>query len=110
MITKLNPLALNERWGGVICLKLDNARPADFDDIVAAFIDKFNNNLFFSLEVIDVPSGIYLGSCEVMDRREGQNTIIIKYSRVSGTSIIVYSYTFNIVTKEYNRYMETKPL
>lgn len=95
--------------GGLICISLGNAKPTDFDDIVATLIDKFDKNLFFSLEVIDAPSRIYLGSCEAIDSRDN-NLLIISQSRISNTEITIFTYTFDVVDKIYHRYITKKTL
>lgn len=92
MITKLNPLALNENWGGVLCLTLGSEKPENFDEIYNTLKSIFEQKLFYDIKIFDTIINTYLGDCETVLQTSGYYAI----RQVSGadTRITVREYKF----------------
>ena len=58
---KLNPQALNDKWGGVICLELGSSKPSNFGEILAILKDIVDNHRHYLISVIDIdnPNVVY---------------------------------------------------
>ena len=77
MITKLNPAALNDKWGGVLYLELGDTKPDNFEDIRSKLLEHINRQKYYSITVHDMSWNIELNSPELI-YSDGGNTVIMR--------------------------------
>ena len=76
MITKLNPAAVNDKWGGVLYLELGDNKPDNFEDIRRKLLEHINRQKYYSITVHDISWNIELNSPELIYGNGG--TVIMR--------------------------------
>ena len=77
MITKLNPAAVNDKWGGVLYLELGDTKPDNFEDIRSKLLEHLNRQKYYSITVYDTAWNLELNSPELIYSNDG-NTVIMR--------------------------------
>lgn len=111
MVTKINPTALNDKWGGIICLNLSNEKPNDFDEILKILEDVCNNKKHYLISVFDTELNRFLGDCEIVEKIDSNITqYYIEQTKIQSTTALnIYRYYFNS-DKTYLRSVKSIPL
>lgn len=99
MITKLNPAALNEDWGGVLCLNLGSAKPDNFNEILAAFDSIIKDKKHYIISVFDAEDVKFMGDAELLVSNNGVDYVLLSnellYQEGSHFGLKRFRYAFN---------------
>ena len=71
MATKLNPAAVNDKWGGVLCLTLGSTKPDNFEEILTAFDKIIHDKKHYVISVFDEVSNLFMGDAELLLSHNG---------------------------------------
>ena len=93
MITKLNPAVVNDKWGGVLCLKLGSLKPDNFKEIYDKLLEHVNGQKYYSITVHDIDWNLELNSPELM-YSYGDNVIIRQISIDDNFQLTIIEYYF----------------
>lgn len=104
---KLNPQALNDKWGGVVCLELGNTKPDNFDEILIILKDITDNKKSYLISIFET-DGRYLGDAEIIFKERSENCYKITQSHIYGDGrVFIFTYYFYIdgrYKREVNQY------
>lgn len=87
---KLNPQALNNKWGGgVICLELGSTKPDNFDDIIVTLREIVESEKHYIVSIYDTVDNCFFGDCEVIYYQDGHFDVFQNLIYASGMGRIL---------------------
>lgn len=109
---KINPAAINPKWGGVLCLTLGSKKPDNFEEIYDKLIEHVKGEKQYTITIYDKDWKIYYGTPDIFEvSYTGSGSVLLRITRVQNLSgtYLTLDYYFN-KDKTYQKHFTEKNL